>query len=195
MIITVIILTDHHHSNSHDDHNSPHHNDHHHNDSHYHHNSAHHNDHHHHHNNSHNHQNGDHHNEHHHNNSHNHHNSDHHNHHHHTIMPNDHTSDHYNDKHQNNSQLLKAMLFDTFMEYSEFEQLFKSFYIHMRKDLKEIFDRYAILVNSKNTNDQNVDRTWQSMRKMWKGMIYASYQQLQLAKEQESKLKFLIFLY
>ncbi len=95
----------------------------------------------------------------------------------------------------NNSQLLKAMLFDTFMEYSEFEQLFKSFYIHMRKDLKEIFDRYAILVNSKNTNDQNVDRTWQSMRKMWKGMIYANYQQLQIAKEQESKFKFLIFLY
>jgi len=81
-----------------------------------------------------------------------------------------------------NSQFLKKILFDTYMEYEEFEQLFKSFYIHMRKDLKEIFDRYAILVNSKNTNDQNVDKTWQSTRKLWKGLIYENYHQLQQKK-------------
>ena len=36
----------------------------------------------------------------------------------------------------NNGQFLKNMLFDTYMEFDEFTQLFKSFYIHMRKDLK-----------------------------------------------------------
>lgn len=75
-----------------------------------------------------------------------------------------------------NGKFLKSMLFDTYLEFNEFQQLFKSFYIHMRKDLKEIFDRYAILVNSKNTDDQNIDRTWQSTRKNWKNLIYANHQ-------------------
>lgn len=69
------------------------------------------------------------------------------------------------------------MLFETYLEFDEFANFFKSFYIHMRKDLKEIFDRYAILVNSKNTDDQNVDRTWQSTRKLWKSVVYKNYSQ------------------
>lgn len=76
-----------------------------------------------------------------------------------------------------NAKFLKVMLFETYLEFDEFAHLFKSFYIHMRKDLKEIFDRYAILVNSKNTDDQNIDRTWQSTRKLWKSVIYKNYSQ------------------
>ena len=73
-----------------------------------------------------------------------------------------------------NGQFLTNILFDTFMEFSEFVQLFKSFYIHMRKDLKDIYDRYAILVNSKDTDDQNIERTWKSTRKVWKNLIYSN---------------------
>lgn len=32
-----------------------------------------------------------------------------------------------------NGKFLKSMLFDTYLEFGEFTQLFKSFYIHMRK--------------------------------------------------------------
>lgn len=42
----------------------------------------------------------------------------------------------------------------------------------MRKDLKDLYDRYAILVNSKDTDDLNVERTWQRQRRMWKHLIY-----------------------
>ena len=70
------------------------------------------------------------------------------------------------------SQLLSSILFETYLEFADFVQLFRSFYIHMRKDLKEIFDRYAILVNSKDTDDQNVDRTWTSTRRLWKNLIF-----------------------
>jgi len=70
------------------------------------------------------------------------------------------------------SQLLSSILFETYLEFSDFVQLFRSFYIHMRKDLKEIFDRYAILVNSKDTDDQNVERTWASTRRLWKSLIF-----------------------
>lgn len=42
----------------------------------------------------------------------------------------------------------------------------------MRKDLKDLYDRYAILVNSKDTEDLNVERTWQRQRRMWKQLIY-----------------------
>jgi len=73
-------------------------------------------------------------------------------------------------------QLLSSVLFDTYLEFPEFLQLFVSFYLHMRKDLKEIFDRYAILVNSKDTDDQNVERTWQSVRKLWKHLILKDLQ-------------------
>jgi hypothetical protein len=73
-------------------------------------------------------------------------------------------------------QLLSSVLFDTYLEFPEFLQLFVSFYLHMRKDLKEIFDRYAILVNSKDTDDQNVERTWQSVRKLWKYLILKDLQ-------------------
>lgn len=59
------------------------------------------------------------------------------------------------------------------MEFGDFCDLFKSFYIHMRKDLKDLFDRYAILVNSKDTDDLNVERTWQRQRRMWKQLIYS----------------------
>ena len=62
----------------------------------------------------------------------------------------------------------------------------------MRKDLKEIFDRYAILVNSKNTDDQNIDRTWQSTRKNWKNLIYADHQQQKSEPKIDSGNDFLI---
>lgn len=74
-------------------------------------------------------------------------------------------------------QFLTTILFDTYMEFPEFVQLFRSFYIHMRKDLKDIFDRYAILVNSKDTDDQNCEKTWQSTRKLWKNLILSTEQQ------------------
>lgn len=70
------------------------------------------------------------------------------------------------------SQLLTSILFDTFIEFPEFVNLFRSFYIHMRKDLKDLFDRYAILVNSKDTDEQNLEKTWQKSRKLWKNLIY-----------------------
>ena len=73
-------------------------------------------------------------------------------------------------------QYLTSMLFDSYLEFPEFVNLFKSFYIHMRKDLKDIFDRYAILVNSKDTCDQNFEQTWQSIRKLWKNLIYKNNQ-------------------
>lgn len=60
------------------------------------------------------------------------------------------------------------------MEFSDFCDLFKSFYIHMRKDLKDLYDRYAILVNSKDTDDLNVERTWQRQRRLWKQLIYTA---------------------
>ncbi len=73
-------------------------------------------------------------------------------------------------------QYLTSMLFDSYLEFNDFVNLFKSFYIHMRKDLKDIFDRYAILVNSKDTCDQNFEQTWQSIRKLWKNLIYKNNQ-------------------
>ncbi len=60
---------------------------------------------------------------------------------------------------------------DSYIEFPEFVQLFKSFYIHMRKDLKEIYDKYAILINIKELDEQNIDHTWQSTRKIWKNLI------------------------
>lgn len=69
---------------------------------------------------------------------------------------------------------LSSILFDTYMEFGDFCDLFKSFYIHMRKDLKDLYDRYAILVNSKDTDDLNVERTWQRQRRMWKQLIYTA---------------------
>lgn len=71
-------------------------------------------------------------------------------------------------------QSLSSILFDTYMEFTDFCDLFKSFYIHMRKDLKDLYDRYAILVNSKDTDDLNVERTWQRQRRMWKHLIYSA---------------------
>jgi hypothetical protein len=49
------------------------------------------------------------------------------------------------------------------MEFPEFVDLFKSFYIHMRKDLKEIYDRYTIPVNCK--DDENLEKTFSSINK------------------------------
>lgn len=40
----------------------------------------------------------------------------------------------------------------------------------MRKDLKDLFDRYAILV--KDAQDYDLDKTWQKHRKVLKGFIY-----------------------
>ena len=75
-----------------------------------------------------------------------------------------------------NDQYLTSMLFENYMEFPEFVNLFKSFYIHMRKDLKDIYEHYAILVKSKDTNDQNFEITWQSIRKLWKNLIYKDNQ-------------------
>ncbi len=75
-----------------------------------------------------------------------------------------------------NDQCLTSMLFENYVEFPEFVNLFKSFYIHMRKDLKDIYEHYAILVNSKDTNDQNFEITWQSIRKLWKSLIYKDNQ-------------------
>ena len=81
---------------------------------------------------------------------------------------------------------LHSLLFETYLEFNEFVNLFRSFYIHMRKDLKEIFDRYAILVNSKDTDDQNMDRTWQSTRKSWRGLIFSNFDQNQKQSQNET---------
>ncbi len=75
-----------------------------------------------------------------------------------------------------NDQYLTSMLFEKYMEFPEFVNLFKSFYIHMRKDLKDIFEHYAILVNSKDSADQNFEITWQSIRKLWKNLIFKDNQ-------------------
>ena len=69
------------------------------------------------------------------------------------------------------TSILTTQFLDTYIEFPEFVQLFKSFYIHMRKDVKEIYDKYAILINSKDLDEQNVDHTWQSTRKIWKNLI------------------------
>ncbi len=58
--------------------------------------------------------------------------------------------------------MFTSVLYDSYMEFSEFVDLFKSFYIHMRKDLKEIYDRYATLCSCKDDED-NVEKTIKSM--------------------------------
>jgi hypothetical protein len=67
-------------------------------------------------------------------------------------------------KHVNTEQqnIFTSVIYDSYMEFSEFIDLFKSFYIHMRKDLKEIYDRYATLCNCKDYDD-NVENTIKSM--------------------------------
>ena len=75
-----------------------------------------------------------------------------------------------------NEQNLSSLLFESYMEFPEFVNLFKSFYIHMRKDLKDIFERLSIPVNSRETNDQDFEITWQSTRRLWKNLIYKSNQ-------------------
>lgn len=64
----------------------------------------------------------------------------------------------------NTNLFLSSVLYDSYMEFPEFVELFKSFYIHMRKDLKEIYDRYAILVNCK--DDENIEKTFSTISKI-----------------------------
>ena len=65
-------------------------------------------------------------------------------------------------------QLVTTVLFDTYIEFPEFVQLFKSFYVHMRKDIKDIYDKYAILVGHKELEDTNMDKTHGSVKKLWR---------------------------
>jgi hypothetical protein len=69
---------------------------------------------------------------------------------------------------------LGNLLYGSYIEFPEFVSLFKAFYVNMRKDLKELYDRYAVLVSSgrDGLNDPDVERTWQSVRKYWKKLIY-----------------------
>ncbi len=59
---------------------------------------------------------------------------------------------------------LTSILYDSYMQFPEFVELFRSFYIHMRKDLKEIYDRYAIPINCK--DDDNIEKTFSSIGKL-----------------------------
>ncbi|CAF0890793.1 unnamed protein product [Brachionus calyciflorus] len=70
-----------------------------------------------------------------------------------------------------NNEKLSSILFDTFIEFNEFVDLFKSFYIHMRKDLKDLFDRYALLVKDVQ-DEEDLDKTWQRHRRLIKKYVY-----------------------
>lgn len=65
---------------------------------------------------------------------------------------------------------LSSILCDTFIEFDEFVGLFKSFYVHMRKDLKELFDKYAIKITE--TKNEDIEATWQKHRQLIKKLIY-----------------------
>ncbi|RNA20703.1 1-phosphatidylinositol 4-5-bisphosphate phosphodiesterase epsilon-1-like [Brachionus plicatilis] len=65
---------------------------------------------------------------------------------------------------------LSSILLDTFIEFDQFVDLFKSFYVYMRKDLKDLFDRYAVKV-SQNTAD-DIEKTWQKHRQLVKKLVY-----------------------
>ena len=59
---------------------------------------------------------------------------------------------------------LTSILYDSYMQFQEFVELFRSFYIHMRKDLKEIYDRYAIPIYCK--DDDSIEKTFSSISKL-----------------------------
>lgn len=53
-----------------------------------------------------------------------------------------------------NNLLINKLILNTFIEYNDFNKLFKSFNIHMRKDIKDIYDKYAILIDITQLNTQ-----------------------------------------
>lgn len=65
---------------------------------------------------------------------------------------------------------LSSILCDTFMEFDEFTDLFKSFYIYMRKDLKDLFDKYAVEIFE--NKDDDSEKTWQKQRQLIKKLVY-----------------------
>ncbi len=88
------------------------------------------------------------------------------------------------------TSLLTSQFLETYIEFPEFVQLFKSFYIHMRKDVKDIYDKYAILINIKDLDEQNVDHTWQSTRKIWKNLILKENNQTSSGELNNSNIEF-----
>ena len=65
---------------------------------------------------------------------------------------------------------LSSVLYETYIEFDEFVDLFKSFYIHMRKDLKDLFDKYAVKITEDKNED--IEKTWQKHRQLIKKLIY-----------------------
>lgn len=55
------------------------------------------------------------------------------------------------------SNQLTSILYESYMDFAEFSELFKSFYTHMRKDIKAIYDKYAVLVSCK--DEESLEKT------------------------------------
>lgn len=92
-------------------------------------------------------------------------------------------------------QKLSQLLYGSYMEFNDFVALFKSFYVNMRKDLKDIYDKYAVLVSNSKEESQldseNLERTWNSLKKYWKRLIFENSlrQQLEQSKETSATAK------
>ena len=69
--------------------------------------------------------------------------------------------------------VLASSLCYSYVDYDEFVRLFRSFYVHMRSDLREIFDRYAVRMSGSDerVDDENIAWTWEHMRALWKRRI------------------------
>jgi hypothetical protein len=65
---------------------------------------------------------------------------------------------------------IKETLLENYMDFDEFTDLFQSFYIHMRRDIREIYDKYAIIMNNKEVDDLNLAKTIKNQLKYWKDM-------------------------
>ncbi len=86
----------------------------------------------------------------------------------------------YSDSSSPNQPKLASYLYENYIEFPEFVNLFKSFYINMRKDLRDLYDRYAILVSNKDNLDElSMEKTWFAERKYWKKLIFDTQTQLQ----------------
>ncbi len=87
-----------------------------------------------------------------------------------------------------NDMKLSTMLYGSYIEFPEFVNLFKAFYVNMRKDLKDLYDRYAVLVSSgrEKLSEADMERTWQSMRKYWKKLIYENNLQNQVSNTEKT---------
>jgi hypothetical protein len=87
-----------------------------------------------------------------------------------------------------NDMKLSTMLYGSYIEFPEFVNLFKAFYVNMRKDLKDLYDRYAVLVSSgrEGLSEADMERTWQSVRKYWKKLIYENNLQSQTSNTEKT---------